>query len=73
MANDPAQDRYNPPRTGSEFEEEIFSEINPGELFRLSPYNEFKIYRRSDGPLAFDLKEQVEITFAPNTKVYVKS
>ena len=73
MANDPAQDRYNPPRTGSEFEEEIFSEINPGELFRLSPYNEFKIYRRSDGHMAFDLKERVETAFAPNTKVYVKS
>ena len=73
MANDHAQDRYDPPRVGNEFEEEIFSEINPGELFRLSPYNEFKIFRKSDGLLAFDLKEQVETTFTPNTKVYVKS
>ena len=73
MANDPAQDRYDPPKVGSEFEEEIFSEVSPGELFRLSPYNEFKMYRRSDGLLAFDLKERVDTTFAPNTKVYVKS
>ena len=29
MANDPAQDRYNPPAIGSEFEEDYFSEINP--------------------------------------------
>ena len=29
MANDHAQDRYDPPSTGSEFEEEKFSEVNP--------------------------------------------
>ena len=34
MANDPAQDRYDPPKVGSEYEEDKFSEINPGELFR---------------------------------------
>ena len=73
MANDPAKDRYDPPRVGNEFEEDEFSEINPGELFRLSPYNEFKIYRRSDGHMAVDLGERVETAFAPNTKVYVKS
>ena len=30
MANDHAQDRYDPPKVGSEYEEEQFSEINPG-------------------------------------------
>ena len=31
MANDPARDRYDPPKVGSEFDEDYFSEINPGE------------------------------------------
>ena len=37
MANDHAKDRYDPPAVGSEFEEDKFSEINPGEIFRLKP------------------------------------
>ena len=73
MANDPAQDRYNPPPIGSEFDEDKFSEINPGELFRLSPVNADKIYRKSDDNFAFDLKERIEIQFNSNDKVYVKS
>ena len=48
MANDPAQDRYDPPSIGSEFEEDYFSEINPGELFRLLPDNANKIYRSEE-------------------------
>ena len=40
MANDHAQDRYDPPKVGSEYEEEQFSEINPGELFRLFASND---------------------------------
>ena len=73
MANDPAQDRYNPPSIGNEFEEDYFSEINPGELFRLSPVNADKIYRKSGDNFAFDLKERIEIQFNSNDKIYVKS
>ena len=73
MANDPAQDRYDPPPIGSEFEEDYFSEINPGELFRIFPDNRQKMYRKSDDNFAFALKEQVEIQFGPREKVYVKS
>ena len=73
MANDPAQDRYDPPKVGSEFEEDEFSEINPGELFRLFPNNESKIYRKSSDNFAFDIKERVEIQFVAREKVYVKS
>ena len=73
MANDPAQDRYNPPAIGSEFEEDYFSEINPGELFRLSPDNRQKMYRKSDDNFAFDIKERVDIQFGARDKVYVKS
>ena len=73
MANDPARDIYNPPVIGNEFEEDEFSEINPGEVFRRFPNNESKIYRKSNENLAFALKEQVEIQFGPREKVYVKS
>ena len=73
MANDPAQDRYDPPPIGSEFEEDYFSEINPGELFRLSPNNGQKMYRKSDDNFAFDIKERVDIQFGARDKVYVKS
>ena len=73
MANDQAQDRYDPPSTGSEFEEEKFSEVNPGVVFRLFPENDRKQYRKSNDSFALDLKEQVEIQFKANEKVYVKS
>jgi len=73
MANDPARDLYDPPKVGSEYEEDKFSEINPGELFRLFASNDAKIYRKSSDNFAFDIKEQVEIQFGPNEKVYVKS
>ena len=73
MANDPARDRYNPPKVGSEFEEDEFSEINPGELFRLFPDNARKMYRKGDGNFAFDIKERVDIQIGAREKVYVKS
>ena len=73
MANDPARDRYDPPKVGSEYDEDEFSEINPGELFRRFPNDESKIYRKSNDNFAFDIKEQVEIQFDSNEKVYVKS
>ena len=44
MANDHAKDRYDPPSVGSEFDEDRFSEINPGEVFRLLMNNASKIY-----------------------------
>ena len=73
MANDPVKDRYNPPKVGSEFDEDYFSEINLGELFRLFPNNGQKIYRKSGDNFAFDIKERVEIQFGARDKVYVKS
>ena len=73
MSNDHAQDRYDPPKIGTEFEEEEFSEINPGVIFRLFPENSKKQYRKSNDNFARDLKEQVEIQFKANEKVYVKS
>jgi|TARA_B100000287_G_C20472272_1_gene717724 hypothetical protein len=73
MANDHAKDRYDPPSVGSEFDEDRFSEINPGEVFRLFMNNDSKIYRKTNDNFALDLKEGVEIQFDPNEKIYVKS
>ena len=73
MANDQAKDRYDPPSVGSEFDEDRFSEINPGEVFRLFMNNDSKIYRKTNDNFALDLKEGVEIQFDPNEKIYVKS
>ena len=73
MANDHAKDRYDPPSVGSEFEEDRFSEINPGEVFRLFMNNDSKIYRKTNDNFALDLKEGVEIQFDSNEKIYVKS
>ena len=73
MANDHAKDRYDPPSVGSEFDEDRFSEINPGEVFRLFRDNDSKIYRMTNDNFALDLKEGVEIQFDSNEKIYVKS
>ena len=73
MANDHAKDRYDPPSVGSEFDEDRFSEINPGEVFRLFMNNDSKIYRKTNDNFALDLKEGVEIQFDSNEKIYVKS
>jgi len=71
--NDPAQDRYDPPPLGSDWEEDFFSEINTGVIFRLFPNSRDKQYRKSSDNFATDLKEQVEVQFPSQEKVYVKS
>mgnify|MGYP006409171501 FL=1 len=73
MSNDHAKDRYDPPSVGSEFDEDRFSEINPGEVFRLFRDNDSKIYRKTNDNFALDLKEGVEIQCDSNEKIYVKS
>ena len=75
MANDHAQDRYDPPAVGSEFEEDKFSEINPGEIFRLQPLNESTSYRKLNDLVGEEIGStpSFEVRFDANTKVYVKS
>ena len=75
MANDPARDRYDPPKVGSEFEEDKFSEINPGEIFRLQPLNESTSYRKVNDLVGEEIgtTPRFEVRFDANTKVYVKS
>ena len=75
MANDHAQDRYDPPAVGSEFEEDKFSEINPGEIFRLQPLNESTSYRKVNDLVGEEIGTipRFEVRFDAKTKVYVKS
>ena len=74
MANDHARDRYDPPSIGSEFEEDKFSEINPGEIFRLNPLNESTSYRKVNDLTGEEIGVGgFEVRFDANSKVYVKS
>ena len=74
MANDHARDRYDPPSIGSEFEEDKFSEINPGEIFRLQPLNESTSYRKVNDLVGEEIGTVgFEVRFDAKTKVYVKS
>ena len=75
MANDHAQDRYDPPSIGTEFEEDKFSEINPGEIFRLQPLNESTSYRKVNDLVGEEIgtNPRFEVRFDAKTKVYVKS
>ena len=71
--NDHAQDRYDPPSVGSEWEENFFSELNRGDVFRVLQSATSNQYRMVDEGTAFDVKEQKEIKLGPQEKVYVKS
>jgi hypothetical protein len=75
MANDPVRDRYDPPKVGSEFEEDKFSEINPGEIFRLQPLNESTSYRKVNDLVGEEIGTTPPFTvrFDVSVKVYVKS
>ena len=75
MANDHARDRYDPPSVGSEFEEDKFSEINPGEIFRLRPLDESTSYRKVNDLVGEEIGKAptFEVQFDANVTVYVKS
>tara|TARA_B100000287_G_C20166715_1_gene596503 strand:+ start:312 stop:536 length:225 start_codon:yes stop_codon:yes gene_type:complete len=71
--NDHAQDRYDPPSIGSDFEENFFGELNRGDVFRVLQTSTGKQYRKIDEGTALDVKEQKEIKLDASEKVYVKS
>ena len=48
MSNDHAQDRYDPPGIGSEFEQQVYGDVVKGEIFRIAPNNSAKKYRKID-------------------------
>ena len=71
--NDHAQDRYDPPALGSEWEENFFGELNRGDVFRVHQHAQSKQYRKLDEGTAYDVKERREIKLDAQEKVYVKS
>ena len=73
MGNDHAQDRYDPPGIGSDFEEDYFGDVNIGEVFRLRPESKAKVFRKVKDGVAFDIKESKEIHLGLRDLIYVKS
>ena len=73
MANDHAQDRYDPPKVGSEWEKEYFGDVNVGEVFRLKPDDRGKTFRKVKDGVAFDITESKEIQLKDRDEIYVKS
>ena len=71
--NNHAQDRYDPPSVGSDFEEQKYGDVVKGETFRLSPNNSSKIYRKIDETICHDIQENLPTRFNMDLKVYVKS
>ena len=73
MANDHAQDRYDPPGVGSDWEKEYFGDVNIGEIFRLRPNSQAKTFRKVKDGIAFDVKELKEVQLGDKDEIYVKS
>ena len=74
MTNNPTQDAYNPSRIGSEFEEQIFDDLNIGEIFRLNANNnpDNQQYRKENETQAFLIVENNLYNMDRRQKVYVK-
>ena len=73
MANDHAQDRYDPPGVGSDFEEQLYGDVVKGDIFRLKPLSTDKVYRKVDELNCHDIIENQTKQFDAKLKVYVKS
>ena len=71
--NNHAQDRYDPPSVGSDFEQQVYSDVVKGEIFRLDPRNSSKSYRKIDETICHDIVENLSTRFNADLKVYVKS
>ena len=71
--NNHAQDRYDPPSVGSDFEQQVYSDVVKGEIFRLDPRNSSKSYRKIDENICHDIVENLSTRFNADLKVYVKS
>ena len=71
--NNHAQDRYDPPSVGSDFEQQVYSDVVKGEIFRLDPRNSSKSYRKIDESICHDIVENLSTRFNADLKVYVKS
>ena len=73
MSNNHAQDRYDPPSVGSDYEEQLYGDVVAGEVFRLEPKDVAKTYRKVDELRCHNIYKNITEEFEPRTKVYVKS
>ena len=73
MSNNHAQDRYDPPGVGSDYEEQLYGDVVAGEVFRLEPTNTAKTYRKVNELQCHNIYENKTEQLEPRTKVYVKS
>ena len=74
MPNNPAEDRYNPNPIGSEFESNLFDDINIGEIFRLYDNNnaETQLYRKETETEAMNVRTREVFVPEKRTNVYIK-
>ena len=76
MANDPTQDRYNPPgSTSHDWERKIFHELQEGEIFHQSnkPDAFAPVWRKEGGVnQALNTKTQQLHNFDSNTRIFVR-
>ena len=74
MPNRPTEDRYNPASIGSEFEDQLFDDINIGEIFRLYDNNneETQLYRKETETEAMNVKTRKVFVPDKRTTVYIK-
>ena len=74
MPNNPTEDRYNPNPIGSEFESNLFDDINIGEIFRLYDNNneETQLYRKETETQAMNVKTREGFVPDKRTTVYIK-
>ena len=74
MPNNPTEDRYNPNPIGSEFESNLFDDINIGEIFRLYDNNneETQLYRKETETEAMNVKTREGFVPDKRTTVYIK-
>ena len=74
MPNRPTEDRYNPAPIGSEFEDQLFDDINIGEIFRLYDNNdaETQLYRKETETEAMNVRTREVFVPEKRTTVYIK-
>jgi hypothetical protein len=75
MSNDPAQDRYNPPQAGSEFEPDKFYALQEMDIFYFkNKFNDGNLsYRKINQNQGQCIKTGEIINMTPHDSVYIKS
>ena len=75
MANNQAQDRYDPPAiTGDDWEEQKYLDLSNGTIFWLNTEKnmENEAYRKLDDNQAMNTKNQIVLDVLSNINVFVK-